>query len=158
MNLKERKIGDFRVMTTGNPVEINRYVLDYLNRHPECEVHVGSDSQNYGAHTTYVTTIVLRHPGKGAHVLYSKSRVPIIRDMFMKLWGELERTIALADHLHKDLDIPIQQIDLDYNGDESYPSHKVLTAASGYVQSLGYNVKAKPDLLMAVWAANVLCQ
>ena len=144
-------------MTTGRPVELDRYVADYLQAHPECEVHIGSDSQNYRVHTVYVTTIVLRHPGKGAHVLYTKSRVPIIRDIFSKLWGELERSIKLAEYLQNELLIEVAQIDLDYNEDETYPSNKVLNAAAGYVQSLGYTVKAKPELLMAVWAANVLC-
>ncbi len=144
-------------MNSGQPVELDRYLLDYLTLHPECEVHVGSDSQNLRFHTVYVSTVVLRHPGKGAHVLYNKSRVPIIRDMFSKLWGELERSIALAEHVRHTLEIPVTQIDLDYNEDDSYPSNKVLNAASGYVQSLGYTVKAKPNLLIAVWAANVLC-
>lgn len=144
-------------MNSGLAVELDRYLLDYLSCNPECEVHVGSDSQNFRFHTVYVSTIVLRHPGEGAHVLYNKTRVPIIRDMFSKLWGELERSIALADHVRHTLEIPVAQIDLDYNEDETYPSNKVLNAASGYVQSLGYTVKAKPDLLMAVWAANVLC-
>ena len=157
MNQGKQDIGDFKIMTSGDPIELDRYLIDYLNRNPECEVHVGSDSQNYRFHTVYVSTIVLRHPGKGAHVIYNKTRVPIIRDIFTKLWGELERSITLANHLKDSLGIPVAQIDLDYNSDENYPSNKVLTAGAGYVQSLGYTVKAKPDLLMAVWAANVLC-
>jgi predicted RNase H-related nuclease YkuK (DUF458 family) len=77
--------------------------------------------------------------------------------MFTKLWGELERSVKLATYIEEQLHIPVQQIDLDYNEDPGFPSHKVLTAASGYVQSMGFRVKAKPDLLMATWAANVLC-
>ncbi|NNC82585.1 MAG: hypothetical protein HKN79_03335 [Flavobacteriales bacterium] len=157
MNQGQADIEDFRVMTTGTPVDISSYLHEYLSLHPECEVHLGSDSQNFRSHTVYVTTIVLRHPGKGAHVLYRKDRIPIIRDMFTKLWGELERTIEMAEFLQNELLIEVEQIDLDYNSDENFPSNKVLSAASGYVQSLGYTVKAKPELLMAVWAANVLC-
>lgn len=144
-------------MTSAKPIELDRYILDYLQRYPDCEVHVGSDSQNYRFHTVYVSAIVLRHMGKGAHELYAKTKVPVIRDMFMKLWLEMKRSIQLANHLKESLGIRIAQIHLDYNEDETYPSNKVLTAASGYVQSLGYTVKAKPDMLMAVWAANVLC-
>jgi predicted RNase H-related nuclease YkuK (DUF458 family) len=157
VNPNEHEIGDFRIMSSGKPIELERYLADYLAVHPECEVHIGSDSQNFRVHTVYATAIVLRHPGKGAHVLYTKSRVPKIKDIFSKLWGELERSIQLAEYLQNELLIEVLQIDLDYNEDESYPSNKVLNAASGYVQSLGYTVKAKPDLLMAVWAANVLC-
>ncbi|NND93704.1 MAG: hypothetical protein HKN45_02500 [Flavobacteriales bacterium] len=157
MSRENGQIGDFRIMTSGDPVELDRYLTDYLHSHPECEIYVGSDSQNLRAKTVYVSTIVIRHPGKGAHVLYTKSKVPVIRDIFNKLWGELERSVQLAEYLQNELLIEVQQIDLDYNADESFPSNKVLNAASGYVQSLGYTVKAKPELLMAVWAANVLC-
>lgn len=144
-------------MDSGRPVELERYLPDILSRHRDLEIHVGCDSQNKGVHTTYVTTIVLRYPGQGAHVLYNKERVPVIRDMFTKLWGEVERSIALAEHLKSSLGVSVHQIDLDYNEDPVHASNKLLSTASGYVQSMGYVVKAKPDLLMAVWAANVLC-
>jgi len=148
---------DFRIMDSGLPIDIDHYLNDLLKTHPECEVHIGTDSQNHGPHTVYVSTIVIRFPGQGAHVLYRKERLPIIKDMFTKLWGELERSIGLAQFLENDLNIPVKQIDLDYNEDPSFPSHKVLTAASGYVQAMGFRVKAKPEMLMATWAANVLC-
>ena len=148
---------DFRIMNSGAPVELDRYLNDIVRSHPKCEVHIGTDSQNHSCHTTYVSTIVLRFPGNGAHVLYSKEKVPIIWEMFTKLWGELERSVKLATYIEEQLHIPVQQIDLDYNEDPEFPSHKVLTAASGYVQSMGFRVKAKPELLMATWAANVLC-
>ena len=51
-----------------------------------------------------------------------------------------------------------RQIDLDFNSDSQYASHKLVSASSGYITSLGFNSKVKPDLLMAAWAANVLCQ
>jgi len=105
-----------------------------------------------------VTAVVFRFPGDGAHVLYTKERIPIIRDMWTKLWGEVERSIILAEYFEGELGLSVSQIDLDYNSDDAFASYKVLSAASGYVQSMGYVAKAKPELLMAVWAANVLCQ
>ncbi|MDA0714479.1 MAG: hypothetical protein O3B83_04350 [Bacteroidetes bacterium] len=148
---------DFRIMDSGAPIDLVTYLPSLVNRHPLCEVHIGTDSQNHGPRTTYVSTIVVRYPGRGAHVLYRKEKLPVIKDMFTKLWGELERSIALADYLKNEMGIKIQQIDLDYNEDPSFPSNKVLSAAAGYIQAMGYEVKAKPDLLMATWAANVLC-
>jgi len=144
-------------MDSGRPIELERYLPDMLSRNEELEIHVGCDSQNKGVRTIYVTTIVLRFPSRGAHVLYNKERVPVIKDMFTKLWGEVERSISLAEHLKSSLGVSVHQIDLDYNEDPVHASNRVLSAASGYVQSMGYEVKAKPDLLMAVWAANVLC-
>jgi predicted RNase H-related nuclease YkuK (DUF458 family) len=62
------------------------------------EVHVGCDSQNYKRHTVYATTVVFDIPGNGAHVIYRKEKVPKINDLWTKLWGETERSVAWPPH------------------------------------------------------------
>ena len=124
----------------------------------EVEVHVGCDSQNHKRHTVYVTTVVFRFPNNGAHVIYRRERVPKILDMWTKLWGETERSVELANLILEECNLRVNQIDLDFNSDSQYASHKLVSASSGYITSLGFNSKVKPDLLMAAWAANVLCQ
>lgn len=124
----------------------------------DVEVHVGCDSQNHKRHTVYVTTVVFRFPNNGAHVIYRKERLPKISDMWTKLWGETERSVALANLILEECGLRVHQIDLDFNSDSKYASHKLVSASSGYITSLGFASKVKPDLLMAAWAANVLCQ
>ena len=124
----------------------------------EVEVHVGCDSQNHKRHTVYVTTVVFRFPNNGAHVIYRRERVPKILDMWTKLWGETERSVELANLILEECSLRVHQIDLDFNSDSKFASHKLVSASSGYITSLGFNSKVKPDLLMAAWAANVLCQ
>lgn len=124
----------------------------------DVEVHVGCDSQNHKRHTVYVTTVVFRFPNNGAHVIYRRERVPKILDMWTKLWGETERSVALANLILEECNLRVAQIDLDFNSDSKYASHKLVSASSGYITSLGFDSKVKPDLLMAAWAANVLCQ
>ncbi|MFT4662617.1 MAG: putative RNase H-related nuclease YkuK (DUF458 family) [Patiriisocius sp.] len=147
----------FRIMGSSEQVNLISHAQNYLKKNPDCEVHVGCDSQNVRGITIYVTTVVFRHEGQGAHVIYKKEKLDRIKDMWSKLWAETERSVDLANHLSNDLGIKISQIDLDYNTDPAFKSHGVYTAATGYVSSLGYVVKAKPNLLMAVWAANALC-
>jgi len=147
----------FRIMGTGVKVNLKDHAQKYLTANPACEVHVGCDSQNMSGVTIYVTTVVFRHPREGAHVIYKKEKVDCIKDIWTKLWAETERSVDLANHLSQDLGIAVSQIDLDYNTDPAYKSHSVYTAATGYVSSLGYATKAKPNLLMAVWAADALC-
>ena len=72
--------------------------------------------------------------------------------------GETERSVALANLILEECNLRVHQIDLDFNSDSQYASHKLVSASSGYITSLGFNSKVKPDLLMAAWAANVLCQ
>ncbi len=147
----------FRIMHSGEEVLLKEHIQSIKAHCPEVEIHVGCDSQNYRSYTLYVTTVVLRYPTNGAHVVYLKEKVPRIADLWTKLWGETERSANLALELRDELGIDVEQIDLDYNTDPSFPSHKLLNAASGYITSLGFNSKAKPNLLMAVWAANSLC-
>ncbi len=147
----------FKVMHSGEIINLLEHISSIKAHCPEVEIHIGCDSQNYRIHTVYVTTVVFRYPNNGAHVVYLKEKVPKINDLWSKLWGELERSANLALVLRDNHHIEVKQIDLDYNTDPSFPSHKLLNAASGYLSSLGFISKAKPNLLMAVWAANSLC-
>lgn len=148
---------EFRLVQSKERVDLVSYTLNMLALHPECEVHVGCDSQNFRHHTVYVTAVVFRFPHNGAHVIYKKEKVPRIEDMWTKLWGETERSVQAAALLN-DHKANVSQIDLDFNSDTAHASHKILGASQGYVTSFGFVPKAKPNLLMAVWMANALCQ
>ncbi|MAX82051.1 MAG: hypothetical protein CL843_17965 [Crocinitomicaceae bacterium] len=147
----------FKMMQTHKKVHLTEYLPHLLLEHPECEIHVGCDSQNFNKKTTYATTVVVRYPGKGAHVLYRREKQPQVKDLWSRLWGEIERSLSVAQFIEADCGLKVHQIDLDFNEDPEYPSNKVLKAAVGYVHSMGFNSKAKPHLLMATWAANSLC-
>lgn len=140
---------------------IQHDVCDYIaSMHAErsLDIHVGCDSQNYKRYTVYVTTVVFRYPDNGAHVIYRRERVPKITDLWTKLWGETERSVDLANLILEECHVRVKQIDLDFNSDPQHPSHKLISASAGYIASLGFKAQAKPDLLMAAWAANALCQ
>lgn len=148
---------DFIRMDNRETVDLKTYLIQFMDKHPECTIHVGCDSQNYANVSVYATTIVLRYPKKGAHVLYRKEKLKRINDMWSRLWNEIERSVELAQFIEDVCELPVHQVDLDFNEDPNFPSHKILNAASGYVTSLGFMAKAKPNLLMATWAANILC-
>ncbi len=147
----------YNKMGCGTRVQVDDYVPGLLNQNPNVELHIGTDSQNYSKHTVYVTTVVFRFVKQGAHVIYKKDRVPKITNIWTRLWSELERSTNLALYLKNDCGIDVHQIDLDYNDNPRYASYKLKKAAVGYVESLGFSAKTKPNLLMATGAANVLC-
>lgn len=147
----------FRVMHSGEIVPLKTHVLEVLKNHPRTQLFIGTDSQNIAHKTIYVTTIVFRYPQRGAHVIYYKDVQSRIWDLWTRLWKETEKSIELADFLRQELGVPIEQIDLDYNENPDYPSNKVLKAAKGFIESLGFKAKAKPDITLACWAANALC-
>jgi predicted RNase H-related nuclease YkuK (DUF458 family) len=147
----------FQIMGGRRQVDFCSYIREFTEIHPNTELHIGCDSQNYPNYTIYVTTIVFRFPGNGAHVIYRKEKVQKIHDLWTKLWGETERSVEIANAVRSECNCSIQQIDLDYNTDPEYASNKLVSASTGYITSLGFTAKAKPNLLMAAWAANVLC-
>jgi len=148
----------FHVMHDDSPVHLLDHVRDALARHPDVEVLVGSDSQNRSQHTIYTTTVVLRYYRNGAHVLYRREKQQRIRDLWTRLWGEVERSLDVAHALSREGGVRVSRIDMDINSDPRFASHKLHTTAVGYIRAQGYEARTKPEMLIASWAANVLCQ
>jgi len=144
----------FYKLTDSKGFDLAEYVKEYLNKNQSYDIkmYLGCDSQNKQV-TTYATTLVFHIEASGCHVIYKKSRVEKINDMWTRLWGEVERSVEVALYLREN-GIEIDTIDLDYNIDPNAGSNKLVKAAVGYVESLGYRARVKPDLLPAVYAAD----
>ncbi len=138
-------------------VDLFAHLRAALDGRTDVEVMVGCDSHNRQLYTIYTTTIVLRYYRNGAQVIYQKEKAPRVKDLWTRLWGEVERSLALAQLLRSSGNIPVTRIDMDLNSDERFASNKLHTAAVGYIRSHGYEPHTKPDLLIASWAANILC-
>ncbi|MBL7940957.1 MAG: hypothetical protein JNL43_16485 [Flavobacteriales bacterium] len=147
----------FRSMYDGRVVDVLAFIRQVLSTSNDVEVLVGSDSHNRSNHTVYSTAVVLRYHRNGAQVLYRRERAVKITDMWTRLWGEVERSLAVASALRGAGGIPIRHIDMDLNSDVRFGSYKLHTAAVGYIRSHGYEPHTKPGTLIASWAANVLC-
>lgn len=147
----------FHSMLDGRSVDVLSHLRHVLSADKEVEVMVGTDSHNRSRHTVYSTAIVLRFHRNGAQVLYRRERAPKVTDLWTRLWGEVERSLVVARSLTELGAIPVRRIDMDLNSDARFASNKLHTAAVGYVRSHGYEPRTKPDLLIATWAANILC-
>jgi len=149
---------DFRRLSDDQPINVGEYVINYLVDNPGTDIYVGCDSQNNRLNTTYATVVVLHKNNLGGHVLYSKESVPKIFNNFSKLWGEVDRSIRLATELNHNFGLPIKYVDLDLNPNPKYRSSQVLKAAVGYVESMGFTPRFKPNELWAISAADNLCK
>ncbi|HMC96218.1 MAG TPA: ribonuclease H-like YkuK family protein [Flavobacteriales bacterium] len=147
----------FKSMHDGRAVDLLAHVGGVLAAHRDVEVMVGSDSHNYANHTVYTTTVVMRFFRNGAQVVYRREKAPKVVDLWTRLWGEVERSLVVAQILRTQGSIDVCRIDMDLNSDARFGSHKLHTAAVGYVRSHGYEPHTKPDMLIATWAANLLC-
>jgi predicted RNase H-related nuclease YkuK (DUF458 family) len=147
----------FKRMADGRPVQLLTHVRELLRSRNDVEVLVGCDSHNHGKHTIYATAVVLRYLRNGAQVVYHRERSDRVSDLWTRLWGEVERSLFVAEMLREQGSIPVHRIDMDLNSDERYASNRLHTAAVGYVRAHGFEPRTKPDLLIASWAANILC-
>ena len=150
MNFK--RLSDHRI------VDVGEYVMNYLIDHPGTDIYVGCDSQNTKDSTVYATVVVLHKNSKGGHVLYLKESVPKIYNNFNKLWGEVDRSVKLASELSHEFNLPVKYVDLDLNPDPKYRSSQVLRAAVGFVESMGFTPRVKPNELWAISAADSICK
>lgn len=146
----------FKRLTDLQVVDLAEYLKEYIARVGEDNVtlYIGCDSQNKSEWTSYATTVVLHIGNTGCHVLYQRERVrPRINDFWTRLWKEVERSVEVALYL-QEKGIKVNNIDLDLNDDPNYRSNKLVSAARGYVESLGIKANIKPDLLPAIHAAD----
>ncbi|HAP71424.1 MAG TPA: hypothetical protein DCQ41_03060 [Cryomorphaceae bacterium] len=135
---------------------LSAYVLSYLGAHPAATLSVGSDSQNIGGQTIYVTVIAFRHLGKGVHYIYHKRREPLINDMIARLFKEAQDSIETAEYLRDNrVEVPLT-IDVDYNEDEQFASHRLIPMVKGWILGLGYTMNTKQNIQIASIAADHL--
>jgi predicted RNase H-related nuclease YkuK (DUF458 family) len=87
--------------------DINEYAINYIKEncvdHSEIIVYIGTDSKQFRKHTMYATAIVFYHVGKGAHIVFTRERIPKVKDLFTRLYNEVEMTRVIAEDLNKAL-------------------------------------------------------
>lgn len=144
----------FKSGTTRRPINLIPYLLEYVKENPETKIYVGSDSQTRGPETVYCTAVVLRYRSRGCHVLYFKTKVPVVKDFWSRLWRETEMSIETALFIVENSPLKVESIDLDFNDDEYKASNKLVAASKGWVQAAGFRSTTKPSLQIATRAAD----
>jgi predicted RNase H-related nuclease YkuK (DUF458 family) len=139
------------------PVDVLKHTLEILNTYPNVKIHIGTDSQSKRAWTRYSTVIAYRYGSSGVHYIYTLNRIPRVRDLWSRLWKEIEYSMEIAQWLTEKISINIE-IDMDYSPDEINESNKLISAASGWATSMGYKVNVKPDNQIATKAADHMCR
>jgi len=141
--------------------DIYEYIKNYITKYPETKLVVGTDSEQHKKHTIYVTVIGFIRPRKGVHIVYKRGKVKKIKDLFSRLWNEIEYTRITADdiekNINKDSSTKKVTVHIDINNSLSGKSNIVHDSAVGYLKSLGYDVEIKPNSWAASKAADWLC-
>jgi predicted RNase H-related nuclease YkuK (DUF458 family) len=149
---------DFKILVSNTRVNVFDYVKSYLDKNPDTQIMIGCDSQNKGDCTIYGIVLVLYRESRGGHVLYHRTQIPRIKDRWLRLWSEVERSVALANQLVEEGLPKANYIDIDLNPDPRFKSNDVVRAAVGLVESMGYKARVKPFAMTASYCADKICK
>ncbi|MBK6830850.1 MAG: hypothetical protein IPG92_09010 [Flavobacteriales bacterium] len=86
----------FQRMADGSTVDLLAYVRAATRERTDVEVLVGSDSHNHGQHRVHHHGGIALLPQRCA-VIYRREKHPKVSDMWTRLWGEVERSLSIAD-------------------------------------------------------------
>lgn len=111
------------------------------------KVCIGTDSQVRGRVVEFATVIVFLREKRGGFMFISnykmQQEMKIKERMIMEVAKSVEVAYSLCDLLDK-YDVELE-VHADINTDPSFQSNKALKEAMGYILSMGFVFKAKPD-------------
>lgn len=118
-------------------------------------VYIGTDSQQDGQKTQYVTVIVIHTPGKGGRAFYTVETVPRIKSLRERLVKEAWMSVELALEVNPMLDEQSDlQIHIDANPNVKFKSSQYVKELVSLVVSQGFEAKIKPEAVAAMHVAD----
>jgi predicted RNase H-related nuclease YkuK (DUF458 family) len=122
------------------------------------KVCIGTDSQVYGKVTEFATVIVFLREGRGGFMFIHNDKTRNPMSIKERLLTEVSRSIQVAYSICDLLDR--YKVDLevhaDINTNPQFKSNPALSEAMGYILSMGFAFKAKPDAFASSSCANKL--
>jgi predicted RNase H-related nuclease YkuK (DUF458 family) len=111
------------------------------------KVCIGTDSQVKGSLTDFATVIVLLREQHGGfmyiHQEKTQQKMTIKERMLIEVQKSIETAYAVCDLLDLyDVDL---EVHADINTNPMFKSNKALNEAMGYILSMGFIFKAKPE-------------
>ena len=154
MNTGWRRMTDVAIPDLEETIKAD--VLRWQQEH-ELKFYVGCDSQVHGPAVHYTTAIVMHKVGNGALAYYKVDKE--ISDKAIKervrerLWLETYKAVDIAkwvDGILLPLNHMIEEIHADLNPHEEHMSNCMVSTCLGYIRSMGFLPKIKPE----GWAAS----
>lgn len=111
------------------------------------KVCIGSDSQVNGEIIEFATVIVFLREKKGGFMFINNEKLEQQMSIRERMISEVARSVEIAYSLcdmldDEDIDL---EVHADINTDPSFKSNVALKEAMGYILSMGFVFKAKPD-------------
>jgi predicted RNase H-related nuclease YkuK (DUF458 family) len=123
------------------------------------KVCIGTDSQVRGLETEFATVIVVLRKGRGGYMFIQNEKSSQQMSIKERLLIEVSRSIDIAYKLCPLFDKYKTELEVhaDINTNPRFSSNIALSEAMGYIMSMGFTFKAKPDAVAASCCANKVC-
>ena len=120
------------------------------------KVCVGTDSQAVGDEVHFATVIVFLREKRGGFMFISNDKSDRKMSLRERMIMEVGRSVEVAYTLCPLLDLydVALEVHADINTDPAFESNAALKEAMGYILSMGFVFKAKPDAMAASCCAD----
>jgi predicted RNase H-related nuclease YkuK (DUF458 family) len=124
------------------------------------KVCIGTDSQVKGSATDFATVIVFVREKRGAFMYIHQERSFVPMTIKERMLAEVQRSIEIAYALCDILERYQVELEVhaDINTNPSFKSNQALSDAMGYIMSMGFVFKAKPEAFASSACANKVVQ
>lgn len=124
------------------------------------KVCIGTDSQVKGTVTDFATVIVFLRVKKGGFMYIHQERTSLKMSIKERMLSEVQKSIECAYSLCDLLDFYDVDLEVhaDINTNPMFKSNAALHEAMGYILSMGFVFKAKPEAFASSYCANKIVQ
>ncbi|MBC8048444.1 MAG: hypothetical protein H7Y00_16715 [Fimbriimonadaceae bacterium] len=136
--------------------EVRETIVRETSAGNRLKVCIGSDSQVYGRNIEFGTVIVFLREGRGGFMYIANERSTQRMTMKERLLNEVSLSIQIAYELCDMLDefnVDLE-VHADINTNPHFQSNTALHEAMGYILSMGFVFKAKPESFASSSCAN----
>lgn len=136
--------------------EVENALIREINLGHKLKVCIGTDSMVYGSIIHFATVIVILREHRGGFMYISRDRIKKKMHIKERMLAEVSKSIDVAyllcDTLNRyDIDL---EVHADINTNPNFKSNKALHEAMGYILSMGFIFKAKPEAFASSYCAN----
>ena len=136
--------------------EVEQVLIREQEAGNKLKVCIGTDSQVYGLVTEFATVIVFLREHRGGfmfiHQYNTRQKMSIKERMLLEVSKSIEIAYELCGLLDK-YKVELE-VHADINTSPSFKSNSALSEAMGYILSMGFVFKAKPEAFASSYCAN----
>lgn len=143
----------WKTIEGGKVADIRQTITDLLASGKR-EVHIGSDSQQSGKFTEFVTVLVLYEQGKGGRAFYIREKTPRVKALRERLLKEVWMSVDFALQISDLVEANDLTVHIDANPNIKFESSRYVKELVSMVMSQGFKTLTKPDAWCASHAAD----